>query len=87
MLRRVVTLAVAVPLILWVLAQCRKPRGVLGRAVAWGMNQSHSAMTDWALNDVRVGPNDTILDIGCGGGRTVRTLAARSSQGTVCGLD
>ncbi len=44
-------------------------------------------MTDWALRDVPVRPSDAILDIGCGGGRTVHKLATRASEGTVFGVD
>jgi ubiquinone/menaquinone biosynthesis C-methylase UbiE len=39
------------------------------------------------LAQVAVGKSDTILDVGCGGGRTVSKLAAIASEGKVCGVD
>jgi cyclopropane fatty-acyl-phospholipid synthase-like methyltransferase len=40
------------------------------------MNSSHSKLTDWGLEHISIENNETILDIGCGGGRTVSKLAA-----------
>src|SRR5436305_9802954 len=73
--------------IAWFLAQCRKPAGPLGRAYLWVMNRTHSSLTDWALRLVPVREGDTILDVGCGGGRTVQKLAALAPEGKVCGID
>ena len=67
--------------------QCRKPTGWLGRFVLWRMNSSHSKLTDWGLGHVSVGKDDTILDVGCGGGRTVSKLAAIATEGKVYGID
>lgn len=67
--------------------QCRKPSGWLGRFVLWIMNSHHSKVTDWGLSHVTIGKQDSILDVGCGGGRTVSKLAAMASQGKVCGID
>jgi SAM-dependent methyltransferase len=70
-----------------VINQCRKPMGWLGRFVLWSMNSSHSKLTDWGLGHVSVGKGDTILDVGCGGGRTVSKLAAIATDGKVYGID
>jgi ubiquinone/menaquinone biosynthesis C-methylase UbiE len=51
------------------------------------MNQRHSQVTDWGLKHVSVREDDTILDVGCGGGRTVAKLAAAASHGVVHGVD
>jgi ubiquinone/menaquinone biosynthesis C-methylase UbiE len=51
------------------------------------MNSRHSRLTDWGLSHISVGVSDTILDVGCGGGRTVGKLAALASQGKVYGVD
>ena len=44
-------------------------------------------MTEWALKQVTVPNNAMILDVGCGGGRTVARLAALAPEGKVIGLD
>jgi len=67
--------------------QVRKPSGRLGRAVAARMNLSHASLTDWGLEHVSVEPSFTMLDVGCGGGRTIQQLAARAPGGRVYGID
>jgi ubiquinone/menaquinone biosynthesis C-methylase UbiE len=51
------------------------------------MNIGHAAMTDWALQQLPVLKDSIILDIGCGGGRTVQKFAALVREGRVVGLD
>jgi ubiquinone/menaquinone biosynthesis C-methylase UbiE len=70
-----------------VIAQCRKPSGVFGRFLLWDMNRHHSKLTDWGLSHVSIKPNDKILDVGCGGGRTIHKLAVAASAGKVYGID
>ncbi len=51
------------------------------------MNSRHSGVTDWGLSHVRIESHFTILEVGCGGGRTVSKLAERVTQGKVYGID
>ncbi|HWT45115.1 MAG TPA: class I SAM-dependent methyltransferase, partial [Vicinamibacterales bacterium] len=67
--------------------QCRKPAGWFGRRIARAMNISHARLTAWGLEHVRVEPAWRVLDIGCGGGQTIRRLAALASAGHVDGID
>ena len=69
------------------LDQCKKPSGWLGRFILWSMNSRHSKVTDWGLSKVSIREADIILDVGCGGGRTVNKLAAIAIRGKVYGLD
>lgn len=68
-------------------SQCQKPRGWLGRLALWNMNSRHSEVTDWGLGHVRIEPHYTILDVGCGGGRTLSKLAEAAAKGKVYGID
>ncbi|HXE31194.1 MAG TPA: class I SAM-dependent methyltransferase [Terriglobales bacterium] len=68
-------------------SQCREPRGWLGRLVLRNMNLRHSGVTDWGLGQIAVRAGDTVLDVGCGGGRTLAKLAGRAPAGTVYGVD
>lgn len=68
-------------------SQCQKPRGWLGRFTLWRMNTSHSRLTDWGLAHICIDKHGTILDVGCGGGRTVNKLATNAEKGKVYGLD
>ena len=68
-------------------SQCQKPTGWLGRFTLWRMNASHSKLTDWGLTYISIEKHYTILDVGCGGGRTVSKLAATAMHGKVYGID
>lgn len=80
-------LVLAILLILWIFRQVRKPSGPLGRRVVRAMNVSHAAMTDWGLQQITIPKHAVILDVGCGGGRTVQKLASLAPEGKVVGLD
>lgn len=67
--------------------QCRKPTWLPGRLILRSMNLSHSSLTRWGLSHASIQPTDTILDVGCGGGRTIDTMAKAASQGRVFGID
>ncbi|MGD0630535.1 MAG: class I SAM-dependent methyltransferase [Terracidiphilus sp.] len=87
------TISLSVFYILWaalmvyVIRQVRKPGKWFGRPFLWIMNLSHSSLTDWGLSHVEIEKNFTILDVGCGGGRTIEKLAAMADGGTVYGVD
>lgn len=68
-------------------SQFQHPTGWLGSVVLWSMNRRHSRVTDWGLGHVSIRKRDTILDIGCGGGRTISKLAAAAGNGKVYGVD
>ena len=71
----------------YMLNQVRKPTRWVGRFFLWAMNISHSGVTDWGLSHVHIDKDFTILDVGCGGGRTISKLAAIATKGTVYGID
>jgi len=51
------------------------------------MNHRHSRVTEWGLKHISIQNHDTILDVGCGGGRTVARLAALAAGGKTYGVD
>jgi len=69
------------------LHQCRKPAGWLGGLILRDMNRRHSSVTDWGLQYISIENHHTILDVGCGGGRTIHKLAAIAMQGKIYGID
>jgi SAM-dependent methyltransferase len=71
----------------WFFQQVRKPSGWLGRRIVRGMNLSHAAMTEWGLRKIVIPKDAAILDIGCGGGGTIRKLLALAPEAKVVGLD
>lgn len=71
----------------YVSRQAGRPDRFAGRWFAARMNVSHSDLTDWALVGLGDLPDDRILDVGCGGGRTLAKLAARSRGPAAHGVD
>jgi ubiquinone/menaquinone biosynthesis C-methylase UbiE len=69
------------------LDQCRKPTGWFGRLLLRDFNRHHSKLTDWGLRHIAIEQHDMILDVGCGGGRTVHKLAGIATEGKVYGID
>jgi SAM-dependent methyltransferase len=69
------------------LRQCCKPSGWLGRQILRNMNHRHSKVTEWGLRQVPIQDHDIILDVGCGGGATLKRLAEHATHGTLHGVD
>jgi ubiquinone/menaquinone biosynthesis C-methylase UbiE len=85
--RRLVTTALGIGAAYVLMRQCRKPTGWLGRRVARAMNIGHGRLTAWGLSHVPIEPGWHVLDIGCGGGQTIRSIAAKATEGRVDGVD
>jgi SAM-dependent methyltransferase len=71
----------------WLINQSGKPTGWLGRINLRRMNRRHSGLTEWGLAYVSIRSRDTILDVGCGGGKTIARLAAAATDGKIYGID
>lgn len=84
---RILLLLVTAGFVAWNFRQVRKPSGIFGKRVLNAMNVSHSALTDWGLEQITVPTSATILDVGCGGGRTLQKLADLAADGKAFGVD
>jgi ubiquinone/menaquinone biosynthesis C-methylase UbiE len=67
--------------------QYRCPTGEDGRKIAASMNRGHEPLTLWGLSHLTIKPDWAVLDVGCGGGKTVHRLAKLVPKGKVYGLD
>lgn len=65
----------------------RKPVGCGGKFMVVLMNFGHSFVARWGLKYLKVEPNATILDCGCGGGANIKRLLKMCPKGVVKGLD
>ncbi|MDE6036186.1 MAG: class I SAM-dependent methyltransferase [Ruminococcus sp.] len=63
-----------------------KPTGKAGEQMLNRMNVSHYDVTGWAMDFMVLSGNETVLDIGCGGGETLRRLSQKTT-GHLTGLD
>ena len=66
---------------------CACPKGFLGRCMLRFMNFGHAPLTNWGLDHVEFSDGMVMLDIGCGGGATLKRLLKRSPEGMVYGID
>jgi ubiquinone/menaquinone biosynthesis C-methylase UbiE len=87
LLRQFLPIALAAVAITIVLGQCRKPAWWLGRLIVRNMNFRHRGVTNWGLSHVAIEKTFMMLDVGCGGGRTIDTLAKAATEGRVSGID
>ncbi|ADC46047.1 SAM-dependent methyltransferase [Methanobrevibacter ruminantium M1] len=63
----------------------RKPEGKLGNIQLKSMNKEHTPVSLWGLKHLDISPEDTILDIGCGGGMNINRMAQTAKK--VYGVD
>ena len=65
-------------------SQTRKPEGKLGKMMLNGMNSGHAKMADWGLSHLKTIAPESIIDLGCGGGRNAGELLKKypSAVGT-----
>jgi SAM-dependent methyltransferase len=66
---------------------CAHPQGRMGRVMLGFMNCCHAPLTNWGLDHVNFHNGWTMLDIGCGGGATLKRLLKHSKGGTAYGID
>ena len=66
---------------------CAHPKGRMGRAMLKFMNLCHAPLTNWGLSLVDIQDGWMMLDIGCGGGATLKRLLKRSRGAKVYGID
>lgn len=50
------------------------------------MNKFHGNMHIWGLHNIPIHENATCLDIGCGGGNTIKVLAEKARRGELSKL-
>jgi SAM-dependent methyltransferase len=67
--------------------QARDARGALGRIIAFLMAHETWAQNRRVIDALNVVRGDHVLDIGCGPGRSLATLASAALEGRVVGAD
>lgn len=69
------------------IAQAKNPNGFVGSVMLSIMNTSHTQMNVWAWEKVRIREDSVMLDVGCGGGRTIQLLSVWNPQARIYGID
>lgn len=85
-LRILIGLGIAIVTARWI-GMAGRPRGILGRLQLRSMSAAHAPVTDWALGQLAFSSATRILDVGCGGGRTIERLASLAPSARVDGVD
>jgi len=68
-----------------IMSNFRKPKGFIGGIICSLMNLGHGPMIREVMNQLQIEPQDTVLDVGCGGGLAISYMAERASK--VYGID
>ena len=71
----------------WIARQSRRPSGWIGEIVARVMSLETLGVNAFALNRLPIETGASVLEVGCGHGRTLAKLAARVGDGFVAGID
>ena len=64
-----------------------KPQGEAGKEMLHRMNVTHDSVTNWALDKIDFNGIKYIMDVGCGGGATLRRLSNRAPEAHIVGVD
>ena len=69
-------------------SQLSNPSGLVGRCLTTRFfNYANRDLIHRALENLQLGPHDHYLDVGCGGGASIRTAAAQITTGHMYGVD
>jgi SAM-dependent methyltransferase len=71
----------------WIGNQLQHPTGVAGRLVGRVMGFLNERPNRLAVDALRIGARDTVLELGFGPGRAIELMAARAPQGVIYGVD
>ena len=64
-----------------------KPTGEAGEQMLARMNESHGPLTAWGLSHFTWRGDETVLDIGCGGGANLKRMSDCVTTGHLTGVD
>lgn len=67
--------------------QAKNPKGFIGKLMLKIMNSAHTEKMIWGLSKLYIYDNANILDIGCGGGKTIEILSDKIQHGKIFGID
>ena len=67
--------------------QLRHPCGMVGRVIGRAMAVVNREPNRIAIDALRISPGDTVLELGFGSGRAIRTLTSMVPDGRVLGID
>ena len=66
---------------------CKKPTGKFGSMVVGAMNMGHAPLCKWALKEVKIPANISLLDIGCGAGGNIVRIQKLHPTIKISGMD
>ncbi|WP_155590890.1 class I SAM-dependent methyltransferase [Lysinibacillus cavernae] len=67
--------------------QAKRPNGWIGSWMLRIMNMAHRGMNVWFIRQGAINDGDRVLDIGCGGGKTLQILSKLNPNGIIYGID
>ena len=74
-------------LIQYLIKQSRKPSGPVGRVITYIWSSYFKELSLWAIKQTTISDNSRILEIGYGGGSTIKNLLALGKNHDIHGID
>lgn len=68
-------------------AQLKRPEGTFGKQVGEMMNKGNELINQWAITEMNLQPNDSVLEIGMGNGFFVKDIFAIQPTIRYAGID
>ena len=68
-------------------AQLRKPQGKVGIEIGQVMNKGNALLNDWAIEELALGANDHVLEVGMGNGYFVNKILEKDETIRYTGYD
>ena len=70
-----------------IFVQTRKPEGILGKMMIKSMNSGHAQMAAWGTARLPAVHPESIVDLGCGGGKNAENLMKKFPSATMTAVD
>ena len=67
--------------------QTEQPRGWIGRFTGWAMNLLNRKLNRIAIQQMKLGPADHVLEVGCGAGEALRIVLEETACRRAAGID
>ncbi|MDI9508392.1 MAG: class I SAM-dependent methyltransferase [Clostridiales bacterium] len=71
----------------YLIGQAKNPSGIVGKFMTYIWNDYFDDMNAWGLEQIKLEDYDMILDVGCGGGATIKYMAGQNKTSKVYGID
>lgn len=74
-------------ILIYLINQCKKPKGIIGIVFIHLWNKNYSGLAKWGIESFNNKESSVVLDIGYGGGKSIQLHSRRSGVKKIYGID